>query len=166
MSDWSSPCSPSPLRPCWPAATEDLYVVGAGHQVVAVDADSDYPAQAPVTKLSGLSPNMEGQYADHLVLLHQGRIEAAGPAAAVLTEERIARIYAAQVAVHTEAGVTTVPPPASQPCPAAASALAVPPVPRTAGGGRSIASDRSPPLPVISRYPENRAGGVPVAVGD
>src|SRR5690349_10211886 len=32
-----------------------------------------------------------GQYADDLVLLHQGRIEAAGPAASMLTEDRIAR---------------------------------------------------------------------------
>jgi iron complex transport system substrate-binding protein len=40
-------------------ATEDLYAVGAGPQVVAVDQDSDYPATAPVTKLSGLTPNLE-----------------------------------------------------------------------------------------------------------
>jgi iron complex transport system substrate-binding protein len=40
-------------------ATEDLYAVGAGAQVVAVDADSDYPPGAPVTKLSGLTPNIE-----------------------------------------------------------------------------------------------------------
>jgi iron complex transport system substrate-binding protein len=42
-----------------PTATEDLYAVGAGPQVVAVDQDSDYPATAPVTKLSGLTPNLE-----------------------------------------------------------------------------------------------------------
>ena len=42
-----------------PTATEDLYAVGAGPQVVAVDDDSDYPANAPVTKLSGLTPNLE-----------------------------------------------------------------------------------------------------------
>ena len=42
-----------------PTATEDLYAVGAGTQVVAVDADSDYPPGAPVTKLSGLTPNIE-----------------------------------------------------------------------------------------------------------
>ena len=40
-------------------ATEDLYADGAGPQVVAVDDDSDYPADAPVTKLSGLTPNLE-----------------------------------------------------------------------------------------------------------
>lgn len=42
-----------------PTATEDLYGVGAGPQVVAVDADSNYPPGAPVTKLSGLTPNIE-----------------------------------------------------------------------------------------------------------
>jgi len=42
-----------------PTATEDLYAVGAGKQVVAVDAQSDYPANAPVTSLSGLTPNIE-----------------------------------------------------------------------------------------------------------
>lgn len=56
-----------------PTATEDLYAVGAGRQVVAVDADSDYPAQAPVTKLSGLSPNVEAiaKYRPDLVIASQ-----------------------------------------------------------------------------------------------
>jgi iron complex transport system substrate-binding protein len=42
-----------------PTTTEDLFAVGAGKQVVAVDEDSDYPKQAPRTKLSGLTPNAE-----------------------------------------------------------------------------------------------------------
>jgi iron complex transport system substrate-binding protein len=42
-----------------PTTTEDLFAVGAGKQVVAVDQDSDYPKSAPRTKLSGLSPNAE-----------------------------------------------------------------------------------------------------------
>jgi cobalamin transport system substrate-binding protein len=42
-----------------PAATEMLYAIGAGKQVKAVDDDSDYPSQAPRTKLSGLDPNVE-----------------------------------------------------------------------------------------------------------
>lgn len=56
-----------------PTATEDLYAVGAGRQVIAVDADSDYPAQAPVTKLSGLSPNVEAiaKYRPDLVIASQ-----------------------------------------------------------------------------------------------
>ena len=42
-----------------PTATEDLFAIGAGRQVVAVDSASDYPKQAPRSKLSGLSPNAE-----------------------------------------------------------------------------------------------------------
>lgn len=42
-----------------PTATEMLYAIGAGSQVKAVDNDSDYPAQAPRTKLSGFTPNIE-----------------------------------------------------------------------------------------------------------
>ena len=40
-------------------ATEDLFAVGAGSQVVAVDKYSDYPANAPVTSLSGFQPSVE-----------------------------------------------------------------------------------------------------------
>ncbi|TDV46216.1 ABC transporter substrate-binding protein [Actinophytocola oryzae] len=39
--------------------TETLYAVGAGKQVTAVDDQSDYPADAPKTDLSGLTPNVE-----------------------------------------------------------------------------------------------------------
>jgi iron complex transport system substrate-binding protein len=42
-----------------PTVTEDLFAIGAGKQVVAVDEDSDYPAGAPRTKLSGFTPNVE-----------------------------------------------------------------------------------------------------------
>ena len=42
-----------------PTATESLFAIGAGRQVVAVDDQSDYPARAPRTKLSGFTPNVE-----------------------------------------------------------------------------------------------------------
>jgi iron complex transport system substrate-binding protein len=42
-----------------PTATESLYAIGAGKQVVAVDDQSDYPAGTPMTKLSGYTPNIE-----------------------------------------------------------------------------------------------------------
>jgi iron complex transport system substrate-binding protein len=42
-----------------PTATEDLFAVGAGKQVVAVDDQSTYPTEAPRTKLSGFQPNAE-----------------------------------------------------------------------------------------------------------
>jgi iron complex transport system substrate-binding protein len=57
-----------------PTATEMLYAIGAGSQVKAVDADSDYPAQAPRTKLSGLQPNVESiiAYKPDLVVVSFG----------------------------------------------------------------------------------------------
>jgi iron complex transport system substrate-binding protein len=54
-------------------ATEDLYAVGAGSQVVAVDQDSDYPPGVPTTKLSGVTPNLEAIAKDQpdLVISYQ-----------------------------------------------------------------------------------------------
>ncbi|HUG74374.1 MAG TPA: ABC transporter substrate-binding protein [Acidimicrobiia bacterium] len=40
-------------------ATEMLFAIGAGEQVVAVDSFSYYPPEAPVTDLSGFEPNVE-----------------------------------------------------------------------------------------------------------
>jgi iron complex transport system substrate-binding protein len=56
-----------------PTSTEDLYAVGAGAQVVAVDQDSDYPAGIPKTSLSGLTPNIEAiaKYNPSLVVASQ-----------------------------------------------------------------------------------------------
>jgi iron complex transport system substrate-binding protein len=42
-----------------PTATESLFAIQAGDQVVAVDDQSNYPAQAPRSKLSGYQPNVE-----------------------------------------------------------------------------------------------------------
>jgi iron complex transport system substrate-binding protein len=42
-----------------PTATETLYAVGAGRQVVAVDDQSNHPRRAPRTSLSGFRPNTE-----------------------------------------------------------------------------------------------------------
>jgi iron complex transport system substrate-binding protein len=42
-----------------PTATESLFAIGAGRQVIAVDNDSDYPKLAPRTSLSGFTPNVE-----------------------------------------------------------------------------------------------------------
>lgn len=42
-----------------PTATETLFAIGAGRQVVAVDELSNYPRQAPRTSLSGFKPNAE-----------------------------------------------------------------------------------------------------------
>lgn len=42
-----------------PTATEDLFGLSAGAQVVAVDEESDFPPSAPRTKLSGFQPSVE-----------------------------------------------------------------------------------------------------------
>jgi iron complex transport system substrate-binding protein len=42
-----------------PTATEMLFAIDAGGQVVAVDDQSNYPPSAPRTKLSGFQPNVE-----------------------------------------------------------------------------------------------------------
>jgi cobalamin transport system substrate-binding protein len=54
-----------------PTVTEDLFAIGAGKQVVAVDSDSNYPRRAPRTKLSGVTPSVEAiaKYHPDLVLI-------------------------------------------------------------------------------------------------
>jgi len=56
-----------------PSATEMLYAIGAGSQVVAVDDYSNYPAEAAAlgTALSGFEPNVEaiGGYFPDLVII-------------------------------------------------------------------------------------------------
>jgi len=42
-----------------PSSTEILFAIGAGDQVVATDAYSTYPDEAPTTELSGFDPNVE-----------------------------------------------------------------------------------------------------------
>lgn len=54
-----------------PTATEMLFAIGAGPQVKAVDDQSNYPAQAPKTKLSSFQPNVEAiaKYQPDLVVI-------------------------------------------------------------------------------------------------
>lgn len=65
------PHRPSRIISLSATATEDLYAVGAGKQVVAVDSYSTYPPQAPRTKLSGFTPNVEAiaKYKPDLVVV-------------------------------------------------------------------------------------------------
>jgi iron complex transport system substrate-binding protein len=62
---------PSRIVSLSPSATEDLFAVGAGSQVIAVDDQSDYPKRAPRTKLSGFQPNVEAiaSYKPDLVVI-------------------------------------------------------------------------------------------------
>jgi iron complex transport system substrate-binding protein len=54
-----------------PTATEMLFAIGAGQQVVAVDDYSDFPTNAPKTDLSSFKPNAEAiaKYQPDLVIL-------------------------------------------------------------------------------------------------
>ena len=51
--------APTTIVSMSPTATEMLFAVGAGEQVVAADSYSDYPAEAPTTELSAYEPNVE-----------------------------------------------------------------------------------------------------------
>lgn len=42
-----------------PSATEIIFAIGAGSQVIAVDSYSTYPETAPISELSGFEPNVE-----------------------------------------------------------------------------------------------------------
>jgi iron complex transport system substrate-binding protein len=53
------PKRPTRIVSLSPTATETLFAIGAGPQVVAVDDQSDYPKSAPKTSLSGFTPNVE-----------------------------------------------------------------------------------------------------------
>jgi iron complex transport system substrate-binding protein len=53
------PARPSRIVSLSASLTEDLFAIGAGPQVVAVDDQSNYPAGVPKTSLSGFTPNVE-----------------------------------------------------------------------------------------------------------
>ena len=60
-----------------PTATEILFAIGAGSQVVAVDDQSNFPADAPITDLSGFEPNTEaiaGYDPDLVVVAYDGDV--------------------------------------------------------------------------------------------
>jgi iron complex transport system substrate-binding protein len=65
---------PSRIVSLSPTATEDLFAIGAGRQVIAVDSDSDYPKNAPHTSLSAYTPNVEAiaAYNPDLVVISNG----------------------------------------------------------------------------------------------
>lgn len=53
-----------------PTATEILYAIGAGKQVIAVDDDSNYPTKGlPTTRFNAFTPNVE-----QLISLHPGLV--------------------------------------------------------------------------------------------
>jgi iron complex transport system substrate-binding protein len=73
--------SPNPTRiiSLSPSATEILFGIGAGPQVIEVDDNSDYPSNAPFSQLSSFTPNVEAIAAYHpdLVVLQSTATNAA-----------------------------------------------------------------------------------------
>jgi iron complex transport system substrate-binding protein len=66
-----SPTGPSRIVSLSATATEMLFAIDAGSQVVAVDDQSNFPATAPKTKLSAYEPNAEaiaGYHPDLVVI--------------------------------------------------------------------------------------------------
>ncbi|NLT56098.1 MAG: ABC transporter substrate-binding protein [Actinomycetales bacterium] len=105
-----------------PSATETLFAVGAGSQVVAVDDQSDFPAEAPKTSLSAFQPNAEavaGHSPDLVVLAHDsnGVVKALTtlkipvlllPAPKTLSEAYTQMVTLGSVTGHVEAATTLV----------------------------------------------------------
>ena len=56
---WTLEAAPERIVSLSPMATELLFAIGAGDQVVAADEYSTYPPEAPTSDLSGFDPNIE-----------------------------------------------------------------------------------------------------------
>jgi iron complex transport system substrate-binding protein len=55
----ATPAQPHRIVSLDSSSTEILFAIGAGRQVVAVDKDSDYPADVPKSSLDATKPNVE-----------------------------------------------------------------------------------------------------------
>ena len=79
---------------------EPTSMLDVGHQQQVLELVDGLRKDGGLTVLSTLHDlTAAGQYADELVLLHEGRVAAAGPASAVLTAGLIETVYAASVSV-------------------------------------------------------------------
>jgi cobalamin transport system substrate-binding protein len=68
----AAPARPQRIVSLDPSSTEILFAIGAGHQVVAVDKDSDYPPDVPKSSLDATKPNVEAIAAYHPDLVITG----------------------------------------------------------------------------------------------
>jgi iron complex transport system ATP-binding protein len=81
---------------------EPTSMLDVGHQQQVLELVDLLRKESGLTVLSTLHDlTAAGQYADELVLLHEGRVAAAGAAPAVLTASQIEAVYAARVTVTT-----------------------------------------------------------------
>ena len=81
----ASPKYPSRIISLSPSATEDLFAIGAGRSVIAVDSLSNFPVNAPTSKLDAFSPNVEAiaKYKPDLVILQSSATKATSVKAAL-----------------------------------------------------------------------------------
>lgn len=91
---------------------EPTSALDIGHQQHVLELIDELRRDGGLTVLSSLHDlTTAGQYAHELVLLDQGQVAAAGAAQDVLTADRIAQVYSANVTVSTDrAGHTIVTP--------------------------------------------------------
>jgi iron complex transport system ATP-binding protein len=79
---------------------EPTSMLDVGHQQQVLELIDGLRGEGGLTVLSTLHDlTAASQYADALVLLHEGHVVAAGPAATVLTAELVGSVYAASVTV-------------------------------------------------------------------
>ena len=79
---------------------EPTSMLDVGHQQQVLELVDGLRRDGGLTVLSTLHDlTAAGQYADELVLLHEGRVAASGPAASVLTAGLIEAVYSARVSV-------------------------------------------------------------------
>jgi iron complex transport system ATP-binding protein len=84
---------------------EPTSALDIGHAQHVLELVDELRRERGLTVLATLHDlTLAGQYADQLVLLVDGRVVAAGPPAAVLTEERLRAYYGARVAIEPMAG--------------------------------------------------------------
>jgi iron complex transport system ATP-binding protein len=83
---------------------EPTSMLDVGHQQQVLELVDRLRRESGLTVLSTLHDlTAAGQYADHLVMLNEGRVVAAGAASSVLTADLIEKVYAARVTVTTGA---------------------------------------------------------------
>jgi iron complex transport system ATP-binding protein len=96
---------------------EPTSMLDVGHQQQVLELVDGLRESGGLTVLSTLHDlTAAGQYADELVLLHEGRVAASGPAAAVLTADLIEAVYAARVSVTAGPDGRPVVAPLRRPC--------------------------------------------------
>src|SRR5262249_56593757 len=98
---------------------EPTSMLDVGHQQQVLELVDGLRKDGGLTVLSTLHDlTAAGQYADELVLLHEGRVAASGPAAAVLTAGLIEAVHAARVSDTIGPDRPPAPPPPRPPAPA------------------------------------------------